>query len=101
MHRHAPDVSRKELDLAGMQAAAHLEPAPGNGRGDRSRRANAARRAVEREQRAVAGRPLTHRGLRATLDLRPWQWDLMAEAFADALDLDPAGTPTGHDEQDA
>lgn len=52
-------------------------------------------------ERAVGSRPGTRHELRSALDLRPWQWELMADAFADALELDAVGTPTGHDEQDA
>jgi ribonuclease D len=45
-------------------------------------------------ERAVAIRPATTDELRATLDLRPWQWELMADAFTEALDLLAPGTPT-------
>jgi ribonuclease D len=45
-------------------------------------------------ERAVALRPATMAELREALDLRPWQWDLMAVAFMEALDLAAPGTPT-------
>jgi ribonuclease D len=45
-------------------------------------------------EHAVAVRAQTPAQLRAALDLRPWQWDLMADAFIDALDLRAPGTPT-------
>jgi ribonuclease D len=45
-------------------------------------------------ERAVGLHPATPAELRAALDLRPWQWDLMVDAFVEALDLAPPGTPT-------
>jgi ribonuclease D len=48
-------------------------------------------------ERAVVLQPATPEELRAALDLRPWQWDLMVDAFAEALDLAPPGTPTPPD----
>lgn len=45
-------------------------------------------------EQAVAARAATAEALRSALDLRPWQWELMVDAFVDALDLPPRGTPT-------
>lgn len=45
-------------------------------------------------EHAVAVRAQTPAQLRAALDLRPWQWELMADAFVDALELGSTGTPT-------
>ena len=49
-------------------------------------------------ERAVAVRPASREELCAALDLRPWQWELMADVFSDALELDAPGTPTGSPE---
>jgi ribonuclease D len=52
-------------------------------------------------EHAVVVRAQTPAQLRAALDLRPWQWDLMADAFIDALDLGAPGTPTTQPEPTA
>lgn len=52
-------------------------------------------------ERAVATRPATPDELRDTLDLRPWQWELLADAFTEALetaDSRPADIDTGTDD---
>lgn len=49
-------------------------------------------------EHAVAVRAETPAQLRAALDLRPWQWDLMADAFVDALHLGSGGTPMAQPE---
>lgn len=42
---------------------------------------------------AVLADPCSRAELRAALDLRPWQWDQLAELFAEALELDTVGKP--------
>lgn len=42
---------------------------------------------------AVTARPTSLPLLRQVLDLRAWQWEQLAPALADALNLDQAGTP--------
>ncbi len=44
-------------------------------------------------EHAVARRPATPDELRDALDLRPWQWALLADDFADALATPQEGTP--------
>ncbi len=44
-------------------------------------------------ERAVASQPTTAAELRVTLDLRPWQWALLADEFADAFETAAEGTP--------
>lgn len=45
-------------------------------------------------ERAVAAQPASADELRAALDLRPWQWEQLAETFAEALRDARQGTPT-------
>ena len=44
-------------------------------------------------ERAVASRPATVDQLCDGLDLRPWQWEVLADEFAEALHGTAAGTP--------
>lgn len=48
-------------------------------------------------ERAVARHPASVAELRAALDLRTWQWSLLAEAFAEALHEHGSGTPSTSD----
>lgn len=43
-------------------------------------------------EHAIASRPTSPDELRAALELRPWQWSLVADEFAEALDSTAAGT---------
>lgn len=44
-------------------------------------------------EQAVAAEPATLDALRAALAVRPWQWELMADDFAEALEQTRRGTP--------
>src|SRR5262245_57715433 len=54
VHREPADIAAKELQLAGVEAAANLEIQASNGLRDRARTLNRARRSIERGQRPVA-----------------------------------------------
>ena len=56
VHREPADVVATKLDLAGVQADAHVDVQGGRGRTDRTRAANTARGPVERREEPVTGR---------------------------------------------